>query len=98
MRPKALPSQKGWRTTDRFIDAVTSPAWLTAMCARYTLTPEQVELVIAGLVHFFAFAPRYNIGPAQRVSVLMDTPAGVKAVEMLWGIPIAWSKTLAHCN
>ncbi len=67
------------------------------MCARYTLTLEQAKLVIAGLVHVFAFAPRYNIGPSQRVQVLMDTPAGVKAVEMRWGIPSAWSKTL-HVN
>src|ERR1035438_6041022 len=67
------------------------------MCARYTLTLDQARLVIAGLVHIFAFAPRYNIGPAQRVPVLMDTPAGVKAVEMRWGIPSAWSKTL-HIN
>jgi putative SOS response-associated peptidase YedK len=67
------------------------------MCARYTLTLEQAKLVIAGLVHIFAFAPRYNIGPAQRVPVLMQTPAGVKAVEIRWGIPSAWSKTL-HIN
>ena len=67
------------------------------MCARYTLTPEQAKLVIAGLVHIFAFAPRYNIGPAQRVPVLMKTLAGVKAVEMRWGIPSEWSKTL-HIN
>jgi putative SOS response-associated peptidase YedK len=67
------------------------------MCARYTLTPEQAKLVIAGIVHIFAFAPRYNIGPAQCVPVLMETPAGVKAVEMRWGIPSEWSKTL-HIN
>ena len=41
------------------------------MCARYTLTPEQAKLVLAGLVHIFAFAPRYNIGPAQRVPVII---------------------------
>ena len=67
------------------------------MCARYTLTLEQARLVIAGLVHIFAFAPRYNIGPAQRVPVILDTAEGVKAVEMRWGIPSAWSKTL-HIN
>ena len=67
------------------------------MCARYTLTLDQTRLVIARLVHIFAFAPRYNIGPTQRVPVLMDTSAGVKAVEMRWGIPSAWSKTL-HIN
>ena len=67
------------------------------MCARYTLTLDQARLVIAGLVHIFAFAPRYNIGPAQRVPVLLDTQAGVKTVEMRWGIPSAWSKTL-HIN
>jgi putative SOS response-associated peptidase YedK len=57
------------------------------MCARYTLTLEQARLVIAGLVHIFAFAPRYNIGPAQRVPVILDTAEGVKAVEMRWGNP-----------
>ena len=67
------------------------------MCARYTLTPEQAKLVIAGLVHIFAFAPRYNIGPSQRVPVIMNTAEGVKDVEMRWGIPSAWSKTL-HIN
>jgi putative SOS response-associated peptidase YedK len=67
------------------------------MCARYTLTLEQARLVIAGLVHIFAFAPRYNIGPAQRVPVILDTAEGIKAVEMRWGIPSAWSKTL-HIN
>ena len=67
------------------------------MCARYTLTLDQARLVMAGLVHIFAFAPRYNIGPAQRVPVIVNTAEGVKAVEMRWGIPSAWSKTL-HIN
>ena len=57
------------------------------MCARYTLTLEQARLVIAGLVHIFAFAPRYNIGPAQRVPVILNTAEGVKAMEIRWGIP-----------
>jgi hypothetical protein len=56
------------------------------MCARYTLTLEQARLVIAGMVHIFAFAPRYNIGPARRVPVILDTAKGVKAVEMRWGM------------
>jgi len=67
------------------------------MCARYTLTLEQARLVIAGLVHIFAFAPRYNIGPARRVPVILETAGGLKAVEMRWGIPSAWSKTF-HIN
>jgi putative SOS response-associated peptidase YedK len=67
------------------------------MCARYTLTLEQARLVIAGLVHIFAFAPRYNIGPAQRVPVILNTAEGVKAMEIRWGIPSAWSKKL-HIN
>jgi hypothetical protein len=33
------------------------------MCARYTLTLGQAKVVIAGLVHIYAFAPRYNIRP-----------------------------------
>jgi hypothetical protein len=52
---------------------------------------------MAGLIHIFAFAPRYNIGPAQRVPVIVNTGDGVKAVEMRWGIPSEWSKTL-HIN
>jgi putative SOS response-associated peptidase YedK len=67
------------------------------MCARYTLTLDNAKLVIAGLVRIFGFVPRYNIGPAQRVPVIIDTPAGVKDVEMRWGIPSEWSKTL-HIN
>ena len=67
------------------------------MCARYTLTLDQAKLTIAGLIHIFGFVPRYNIGPAQLVPVLMDTPAGFKIVEMRWGIPSVWSKTL-HIN
>ena len=46
------------------------------MCARYTLTLDQARLVMAGLVHIFAFAPRYNIGPTQSVLVLMETAKG----------------------
>ena len=42
------------------------------MCARYTLTLEQVKLVIAGRVHIFAFAQRYNIGAAQRAGRVKD--------------------------
>jgi len=67
------------------------------MCARYTLTPEQAKLVFGGLVHIFAFAPRYNIGPTQRVPVILNTAGGIQAVDMRWGIPSTWSKTL-HIN
>ena len=51
------------------------------MCARYTLTPEQAKLVFGGLVHIFAFAPRYNIGPTQRVPVILNTAGGIQAVD-----------------
>ena len=67
------------------------------MCARYSLTPEQAKLVLAGLVHIFAFAPRYNIGPAQRAPVIVKTPKGVKCEEMTWGFKSAGSKAL-HIN
>jgi putative SOS response-associated peptidase YedK len=70
---------------------------IAAMCARYTLTLEQAKLVLAGLIHIFAFAPRYNIGPAQRAPVLLKTPEGVKSEEMTWGFKSEWSKT-RHLN
>jgi putative SOS response-associated peptidase YedK len=67
------------------------------MCARYTLTLAQAKAVIAGIIHILAFAPRYNIGPAQRVPVICGTPRGVEIVEMKWGFKSKWSKTL-HIN
>ena len=70
---------------------------IAAMCARYTLTLEQARLVLAGLIHIFAFAPRYNIGPAQRAPVLLKTPKGVQCKEMTWGFKSEWPKTL-HIN
>jgi putative SOS response-associated peptidase YedK len=66
------------------------------MCARYTLTLDQSRLVMAGLVHIFAFAPRFNIGPAKRVPVIVNTPNGIKTEELRWGIPSEWSKTLTR--
>ncbi len=67
------------------------------MCARYTLTVEQARLVLAGLVHIFAFAPRYNIGPAQRAPVIVHGPKGARQEEMQWGFKSDWSKSL-HIN
>ena len=63
-------------------------------CARYPLTLEQARLVLAGLSHIFAFAPRYNIGPAQRAPVLLKTPKGVQCEEMSWGFKSELPKTL----
>ena len=55
------------------------------------------DLVLAGLIHIFAFAPRYNIGPAQRAPVLLKTPKGVQCEEMSWGFKSEWPKT-QHIN
>ncbi len=67
------------------------------MCARYTLTLDQARFVMDGVVHIFAFVPRYNIGPAQRAPVIVKTPKGVKCGDMTWGFNSEWSKTL-HIN
>ena len=67
------------------------------MCARYTLTLDQARLVMAGVVHIFAFVPRYNIGPAQRIPVIVKTPKGIKCGDMTWGFKSQWSNTL-HIN
>ncbi|HKI69207.1 MAG TPA: hypothetical protein VKA67_06440 [Verrucomicrobiae bacterium] len=64
------------------IDPARFPAWSAATCTRYTLTPEQAKLVLAGLVHIFAFTPRYNIGPAQRAPVIVKPPKGVQCEGM----------------
>ena len=53
------------------------------MCARYTLMLDNAKLVIAGLVRIFCFVRHHNIGPARRVPVIMDTPAGVRDVAFL---------------
>jgi putative SOS response-associated peptidase YedK len=52
------------------------------MCARYVLTTEPAKLVLVGLVHIFAFASRYNIGPAQRAPVIIKASKGVKWNDM----------------
>jgi len=67
------------------------------MCARYTLTLDQARLVMAGVVHIFAFVPRYNIGPAQRAPVIIKTPKGVRCGDLTWGYKTQWSNTL-HFN
>jgi putative SOS response-associated peptidase YedK len=67
------------------------------MCARYTLTLDQARLVMAGVVHIFAFVPRYNISPAQRAPVIVKTPKGISCQDLIWGCKYQWSKTL-HIN
>ena len=67
------------------------------MCARYTLTLDQARLVMAGVVHIFAFVPRYNIGPAQSAPVIVRTPKGVGCHDLTWGYKSQGSNTL-HIN
>jgi putative SOS response-associated peptidase YedK len=67
------------------------------MCARYTLTAEQANLIIAGMVRVLWFAPRYNIAPTQRVPVLIEDAQGVRQVDMRWGFKATWGNTL-HIN
>ncbi len=67
------------------------------MCARYTLTLDQARLVMAGVVHIFAFVPRYNIGPAQRTPVILKTLKGVECENFTWGYKSQWSNIL-HIN
>ncbi len=64
------------------------------MCARYSKTGEKVTLTINGVQISFAFGPRYNIAPTQKVSVVIEDAGTFKPVEMSWGWKPAWSKTL----
>jgi len=67
------------------------------MCARYTLTLEQANLILASMVHVLWFAPRYNIAPTQRVPVIVDDAQGVRQLDMRWGFKAPWGNTL-HIN
>jgi hypothetical protein len=80
--------------TDGLIDAMPSPAWFPAMCARYTLTLEQARLVIAcgtaaRLFPMRAFMcppgglPRRRLAPRLLARTLAQSAAMMRVVVLL---------------
>jgi len=64
------------------------------MCSRFSQTKEKVTFYIGNVQVSFAFGPRYNIAPSQRVTVVAEDAGEIKPVEMKWGWKPVWSKTL----
>lgn len=63
------------------------------MCGRYTLTlsPEQLQEAIPGLITPTDMAPRYNIAPSQPVAVVPND--GQHRLDFyLWGLIPSWAK------
>ena len=67
------------------------------MCARFTLTLEEIHLAIAGIMQVIRLSPRFNIAPSQKVTALHSGPGGCQTTEMAWGFKTAWSNQL-HVN
>jgi putative SOS response-associated peptidase YedK len=64
------------------------------MCARYSLTKEQITILIGEIEVIIKIGARYNIAPRQKAPVIADTGKGIKEVEMTWGWQPIWSKQL----
>lgn len=64
------------------------------MCSRFSQTKEKVTFYIGSVQISFAYGPRYNIAPTQKVSVVMEDAGVFKPVEMSWGWKPAWTKQL----
>lgn len=55
------------------------------MCARYSLTKDQLTILIGELEVIITLGARYNIAPAQIVPVIVRSAAGYEPVPMRWG-------------
>lgn len=63
------------------------------MCGRFTLTisPEQLQQAIPGLITPSEMAPRYNIAPSQPVAVVPND--GQRKLDFyVWGLVPSWAK------
>lgn len=57
------------------------------MCGRFSLTASEQELYAQfHLITMPTWAPRYNIAPTQEVLVVRQTPEGLRAESMRWGL------------
>jgi len=62
------------------------------MCARYSLTKEQITMLIGEIEVIINIGARYNIAPTQIVPAIVRSARGIEMVDMQWGFKSAWSK------
>ena len=62
------------------------------MCARYSLTKEQITMLIGEIEVIINIGARYNIAPTQIVPAIVRSARGIETVDMQWGFKSAWSK------
>lgn len=61
------------------------------------MTKDKLKAEIYEKPMLFQFFPRYNIAPAQKADVIVDTGDGVEQWPMKWGWKVPWGKHL-HIN
>ncbi|HXE41864.1 MAG TPA: SOS response-associated peptidase [Candidatus Baltobacteraceae bacterium] len=61
------------------------------MCARYSLTKDQITMLIGEIEVIINIAARYNIAPTQIVPTIVRAAKGIETVSMKWGFKSAWS-------
>ena len=62
------------------------------MCTRYSLTKEQITMLIGEIEVIINLGARYNIAPTQIVPAIVRSARGIETVDMQWGFKSAWSK------
>jgi len=62
------------------------------MCARYSLSKEQITMLIGEIEVVINIGARYNIAPTQIVPAIWRGPRGIETVDMQWGFKSAWSR------
>ena len=62
------------------------------MCARYSLTQEEIAILIGEVEVIINIGARYNIAPTQIVPAIVRSARGIETVDMQWGFKSAWSK------
>ena len=62
------------------------------MCARYSLTKEQITMLIGEIEVIINIGARYNIAPTQIVRAIVRSARRIETVDMQWGFKSAWSK------
>src|ERR1035437_6412818 len=62
------------------------------MCARYSLTKDQITMLIGEIEVIINIGVRYNIAPTQIVPTIVRSAKGFEPVEMQWGFKTPWSK------
>lgn len=62
------------------------------MCARYSLTKEQITMLIGEIEVIINLGARYNIASTQIVPAIVRSARGIETVDMQWGFKSAWSR------